>query len=1038
MKTLTARAAMGVLVIAATIILLLRTPEPADPPSPARSASGNSLDPDSAFFRGEYETAAALYRVMALAGRERPPGRHAELGVVRSLIAMGRFDEAERYVRRLDQDSTRTLSDVDSNLLTCLRSEIFTRRAEVPLAVEYATDCRRMIRPGRVDDALVRWYPLYVSAFAHAEADEFDVALGFYLEALALLADAGHDRSPEYARTINHIANVHHRTGSFSVARRLHEQALEIRLDLFVDHHPAVAASYGNIGNVFHAMGDFESALEHHLRALAIWTRSLGAEHPQTAYSLNNIGYAMNRLRRFDEAEYYLLRSRELKARVLSGNSLSLARTHRNLADAYLGQGNTHLATRYVNRALDAINESGHHSDILAAQALASKAEVLRFEGQSVQAASTLDTALEVAFEQNHPYAVVVLNNLARNQLRGGAAGEALDLANRAITFGSSVPGRIRPTATSAVDQSQRSPSMRSAHTVLAESHHILSTAYLELYRVSGDAGMLEKALGEVRRAIDTLDDSPLIRGDLTMSDFLTARLREYAQTGLELAVEFRDCDCGGEPIRDALTFSNILKNGFDYTDRLIRHYATGATGRAGSNRMDSLELSLFEAKRRRAVLDLDFAATPGRVEDLNATVFDIGRRLRKERGSIELSDEPGVLELYDSGPIDPGRLPDDLMLVDYTMLPDFVVAVTLTRSGASVHRERRTSRLNAMLVTFPDVVRRDDQLLFIVQSLGLYEALVRPLETGPDLTRLVISPHNALWDIPFDALLTSNPSRSGDGGQHRYDELPYLVLDQAVSYTTSAAWFMRYSLEPSREPPAGRLLAVAPGFGFEHALSESVRDFLSLHGYSHLEANRHTALSGSIEEVIRMKDAFHRSSIDNQVEVFTDENATEYAIKYELSTPHDIVHIATHGYASSRHPGFAGILLSPDMESRDDGILYAKEVQSLPIDARLIVVSSCYSGYSGGGEDPETRFIHALSSPDIHNIILALWPLSDRSTSDIATDIYTYIKSGIPVEESLRRAKLETIRRSPSSAHPSIWAPFVHVSNNRYGQPVI
>lgn len=1038
MKTLATRLSAGVLVAAAASILLLQPPDTdnyvPEPGEDETVLSGESLDPDSAYFRGEYETAAALYRVMALAGRKRSPGRHAEIGVIRSLIAMGRFDEAERYTRRLDEDSTRTLPEIDTHLLICLRSEIFTRRAEIPLAVAYAADCRQRMRPGLTDDPLVQWYALYVSAFAHAEADQFDVALEYYLDGLNVLESSGHTRSPEYARTINHVANVHYRTGSFPLARRLHEQVLGLRSDLLVENHPAVAASYGNIGNVLHAMGDFDSALEHHLRALSIWTRSLGSEHPQTAYSLNNIGFALNRLERYEEAEYYLLRAAELKTRVLSGGSLSLARTHRNLADAYLGQGNTHLARRYVDRALAAVEESGHQSDVLAAQALVTRAAILQFEGRGPESESVLRTALATAFEQNHPYAVVVLNELARDRLRAGEARLALDYADRAVAFGSGTPGRITRAVTGAGDRDRRPVSLRSSHPVVGESHRIRSIAFLELYRSSGDAAMLESALSGIRSAIDTLDDSPLILSDLTMSGYLRDLLAEFALTGMDVATAAWKCGCIDGAVREALLFANILKNGFDYTETLIREHFAALSDGEESGLLDSLQLELFEARRRRAVLDLEFAATPRRTAAADRRIFDVGRRIRGVRRSIRLTDDRGILEMFDPGAVDYPSIPEDVMVAEYVMRRDRVIVIVLTRTGGSIRESVLTDRLNAMLDTYPEAVRTADLPLFVPQAHGLYEHLVEPLGIDNRVRRLIVSPHLMLWDIPFETLLTRETTPGSDRGAERYDELPYLIEDVAISYSRSAASFLMRSTAGGQgeSVPRRRVVAAAPGFDFAHALSDRVREFLSLHGYSHLETDRHTALSGSIQEVR------HVTGARDEIAVYTDMDATEFALKKELSEPSNIVHIATHGYASSRSPDFAGILLSPDTGSGDDGILYAEEMRFLPIKTDLITISACYSGYPDGGEYQESRFIHALSSSDIYNLILALWPIQDSSSSDLIRNFYTNVRNHDSVETALRKAKLRSIRSSSASAHPSIWAPFVHVSNNRYGVPVI
>jgi len=58
-------------------------------------------------------------------------------------------------------------------------------------------------------------------------------------------------------------------------------------------------------------------------------------------------------------------------------------------------------------------------------------------------------------------------------------------------------------------------------------------------------------------------------------------------------------------------------------------------------------------------------------------------------------------------------------------------------------------------------------------------------------------------------------------------------------------------------------------------------------------------------------------------------------------------------------------------------------------------------------------------------NLIVSLWKVSDKHTSELMTELYKHILNGNSHSEALRKAKLHMLQ-NPKTAFPKSWASFV------------
>jgi CHAT domain-containing protein len=148
----------------------------------------------------------------------------------------------------------------------------------------------------------------------------------------------------------------------------------------------------------------------------------------------------------------------------------------------------------------------------------------------------------------------------------------------------------------------------------------------------------------------------------------------------------------------------------------------------------------------------------------------------------------------------------------------------------------------------------------------------------------------------------------------------------------------------------------------------------------------------------------------------------------YLASAPQQFayIHFVAHGVASLTDPLDSAIILSPASTAEDSFKLYARSIIQHPIHARLVTISSCYGGgtrtYAGEGlVGLSWAFLHAGA----HNVIGALWEVSDDSTPALMDSLYQGLERGLPPSVALRQAKLLLLHGPGAYRNPFYWAPF-------------
>ena len=167
-----------------------------------------------------------------------------------------------------------------------------------------------------------------------------------------------------------------------------------------------------------------------------------------------------------------------------------------------------------------------------------------------------------------------------------------------------------------------------------------------------------------------------------------------------------------------------------------------------------------------------------------------------------------------------------------------------------------------------------------------------------------------------------------------------------------------------------------------------------------------------------------HFSPAEQQI--FARERATPAAYLSGKPEQYSYIHFVAHGTASRTSPLDSAIVLSKAGPEDDSFKLYARDIIHHPLRARLVTISTCYGAgaraYSGEGL---VGLSWAFLRAGAHNVIGALWEVSDVSTPPLMDELYRELERGRTPDTALRNAKLTLLRSTTSFRKPFYWAPF-------------
>jgi CHAT domain-containing protein/tetratricopeptide (TPR) repeat protein len=333
--------------------------------------------------------------------------------------------------------------------------------------------------------------------------------------------------------------------------------------------------------------------------------------------------------------------------------------------------------------------------------------------------------------------------------------------------------------------------------------------------------------------------------------------------------------------------------------------------------------------------------------------------------------------------------------VISYAALPSGIATWAYDDRGVTFHWVTNDSlRTNQEIEQFTALCADPHSLKKTRVELGrnLYKQLLQGFASNFTLDRvLIFEPDDALWSIPFSALV---------GPDGRY-------LSEVSSISEFPGLYYRRLLRANHTfDRGGTVLAISQ----DRAIRFEGRDF--------------PALPSAAIEVDAVAARIPHTTVLRNDDARLDILST-------LIRQADVLHFAGHALQTGNG---AVLLIGSAHEPFDsNSALDAGALASMHFPRlRLAVLSACTT--EAGSDEKNTldsgSLVRALMRGGVPQVIATRWPIDSASTSELMASFYDNLLKGCSVADALRLAIMH-IRAQPATSHPYYWAGFTSFGFN-------
>lgn len=841
-------------------------------------------------------------------------------------------------------------------------------------------------------------------------------AIRLHKRALAIFEKAFGPEHPNVASSVHNLADLYFEQGKYGEAEPLYQRALGISEQEFGPDHPYVGISLNNLANLYYEQGKYPQAEPRYRRALSIFEGALGPDHPFVGYCLNGLGDLYHRQERYAEAEDFFERARGVTEKTLGSDHPETAYSLNKLADVYRDQGRYSEAEPLLSRSLEIFQKSvgPDHPDV--GMGLNNLANLYRDQGKYPKAGPLYTQALETlekTLGREHPKVALCLESFSYYYRLIGDLEKSLETGKRAFEIRKK-NFQVGSAVMSEKDALTYSQFMRKSANNLLSAYFDLNSDDEELDYTAADVMFSTK--GQASEAIFVRAREMIMLDQLgALADSL-----RYARTLLsKLYVE-------GTAEEDPLVHRERLDRASQDKERLESTLARNSTG--FRNLQDALDI---DAEKVADILGL---------LPMNAMLVEYMK--------------------YDYFSLDPEENVAHYLAITLNSFGEILVRDL----GEASSTDSLIDQYRAHVLTVstaadpPSIVDRVDYQRI---SQALYEKIWKPIEvqiSGEDL--VFIAPDGGLNIMSFAGLMNQD-------GEYLIEKLP-------IHYLSSGRDLLR--LKDEARSATGLFALGDPDYdatpmarlsGSEAAPeSTSELTYQATHNVrSACEELRGTTLSqlpGTKVEVERIAESWSSTSQEPTTICFG-LGASEEAFKRD-APGNRVVHLATHGYflegrcqptttqrGFDSEVGYIGenpLLLSglfftganlqgegADELGVEDGILTAEEVTAMNLDGtELAVLSACETAL-GEVKDGEGVYglRRAFQMAGARTVISALWPVSDKETAEMMSQLYESSRKSLPeIMREIQLQKINDLRENKQADHPFSWGAFIALGDWR------
>ncbi len=867
-------------------------------------------------------------------------------------------------------------------------------------------------------------HPLYANTLNGAAGlyrviGQFSRSEAYYKKSIKIFEMKFGKNHPKYANALNNLAILYDEMGYFNQAESLHLQALDIRKNTLGKQHPSYANSVTNLAYFYMNIDQYEESESLYLEGIQLKKQAFGTDHPSYANSLNNLAILYKSIGQFQDAEKLYLEALHIRKKVFGEKHSTYATCLNNLAALYMIQGKFNQAEILYKKAIKIDLEFFGPKNSSYIDDLHNLAELYKVT-HKFKEAEALYLRVTTIFNKNkgteHPDYIAAINNLAELYKKMDKLNEAWSLLSRGIqSFANIEINQIK-------------------------SNHW----YSELLRINYPSN---QHIYQITRALSIIYE--LLEKE--KSDSNNKLQAEIAQVDLQLLRKIHDSFTNEKDKLRILAANKSwlarvlsklnLKSDFQLAFQLVELDKSvlliEENKKTMAYQLGNLPDSLLQLERhlskKQAEIEAQLLTLNSKHEKDCARVLlnETNMQIRAHKKQIE-HDYPKFVQLkYQPNTPDINEIQNSLnhdeAIIEFAICDSSVYVFYLDQNNARGQKlPINSSELNDRIKTMRQVFKNyswtqkhplESYQNYIKSAFWCYKNLLEPvLNKKNNIKHLIIVPDEDLGHIPFESFLVQKASKNSIN----YNELHYVIQDFRISYhySTSLWLIANSSTSPTNN---GQMLAMAAQYDSQ---LDSATLKLRLPAAQRLRSKL-SPLPGARHEVKFLE--------KNYLGYFgIDSLATELLFK-QHADQYSIIHLAMHGLLNQQFPALSCLAFSESPDSTENNLLQAYEISKMELNADLVVLSACQTGYGkfekGNGIASVAR---AFMFAGVPSLVVTLWQIHDESTSIIMQQFYKHLSKNANKAEALRQAKLAYIKKAKGlKAHPVYWSPFIQIGDN-------
>jgi len=936
--------------------------------------------------------------------------------------------EGKRVVKEIKQKlgpNSRRLAIVYSSL-----GNLYSQTADLKEALAFQKKALAILENKKEEDVQVDIRMVCTNrAIAYYYIGQIDSAIYFFQKSERLITKYEGEGSKKLGGVYGNLAAMYQSKGQYEDALKNLFEALALeKKDTTLAGKKGRARLYRNIAVMYNSIQEPNLALEYLDKAYALLVDIWGKEHPRmiAVYEVRPVIYAAQG--KFNEAISDFLMVKTILEEE-NKEPKDLAQVYSNLSGVYHKVKNYETSEKYIYKAIEINKKIGGENYYRLASNYNNLAALFYGLGRQEESDECKKKAVKIlrkTYGNKHPELASSYTSLANSMTEQGRFEEGLTYFQQAIKSNTFFNTQ-QPNLQKIIENKDYLSSKELNRTLRWQARF-----YLRWYQSTTDTAKLQAALASIEQAKQLVD---AVKNNLSESEdkkVLLQTTNSVNKVAMSICYAYYKKTQNLYYIQRAFDFAEANKSAI-LLDVLKDRYAKQFGAIPDSVRKQENELLSKVSQLEEDILHAKLNQSRDKAAALKEQLFDTKRELdlfykkmsEVYANYVQLKQQGERLDIraIQNDLLSNGQALIEFFVSDSTVYQFVITPESIAFRALQIEKKvlkDKVGQLREALSNYKFILNQKEKAkeAYIEAASWFYQAFWKPIAQDIEgVEQVIIIPDNILGYIPFEALLVEQADLSTE-----YNAMHYLVQDYIIHYGYSAQLMLENTKFKKQSHSTGfQMLAMASSYP---PLQTGV-----LNKRSDLQQRLRKSLKpipAVNKEIDVLKALFPQGTFYQSIA------GNEANFKAAVGQ-HNLVHLAMHGTLNTNHPIASSMAFTENGDSLEDNFLYAYEISQLEMNADLVVLSACETGY-GKFEQGEgiMSLARSFMYAGVPSLVVSLWQVNDATTAAIMELFYKKIKEGAPIDVALTIAKRRFIQQAKGIvAHPAYWAPFVHLGDS-------